>query len=720
MQGRISRRAAAFSIAGLVLAAAPSWAADDVWTYTGQPSGGQIFKVVVDPVHTSTLYAMANQGIFGSTDGGAHWNMVFDMSDQDGMDLAIDPLQPSNVYVAGINDGLWKSEDSGKTWSHLPGIDAAHVVVVDPVNEGVVYTIANVGYANGCDVYKSVNGGATWHLLGTGLTGNAEAWCTRIAVDPADPQVLYLATEVGEYQSAIRQGSPLSGLYTSVDGGAHWAQHLSTLPFADVVIDPSDDQVVYAGHYVSTDAGANWAPIPGMSSDITVTAVDPANSQLLWGVDFAAGALWTSPDQGATWNQVTTMPHGNAVYNVAYATPTTLFASSRAFGVYKSADGGATWDGSTDGLAGVYPSNILVDGTGAMYMGTEGTGVFKSTDGGATWTMKDDGITVQSDSTGIWVHAIAVASTPGTVYETDQNELYKTTDGGDTWSDIASHDDGSINALATDPQQPDTVYVGTGGGHVLKSIDGGAHWTQSVSGLSADGVWSLAVDPSDSDVLYIGGFQSSLSKSTDGGVTWSPAHTGMPAGSGVGCIAVDPKDSDNVYSCPVNHGIYKSTDGGQTWARAGTGLPDYAFDILQVDPNDSSVIYAAIPTLAVFVSTDAGEHWVVLGDPSALSSTAQRTESSLSTDSSSAGETVAISSLAVDPRHAAQVYGVAGGGKVYTLSVADIDTSGGSGGGGSKPPKTPVSSGGGSGGGGGFSLLAGIALLGLGFLRRRR
>ncbi|HEX7964860.1 MAG TPA: hypothetical protein VF651_03995 [Gammaproteobacteria bacterium] len=717
MQGRISRRAAAFAVAGLVLAVAPSWAADDVWVVAGQPSGGQVFKVVVDPTDPDTLYAMANPGVFKSTDGGAHWSLTFSMNDADGIDLAVDSVQPANVYVAGHDSGLWKSDDGGESWSHLGGITKAHVVAVDPVNEGVVYTIANDDFVNGCNVYKSVDGGESWNLIDTGmsgLTGNAKAWCTRIAIDPADPQVLYLSSQVGDYDGSIgaRDGDALSGLYSSTDGGAHWTQHLPTLAFADVVVDPSDDQNVYAGSYVSNDAGATWAPINTPAANFTVIAVDPSDSQVILGVEDATitGVLWMSRDQGAHWDPVA-MPHGNAVYNLAYdpVTPATVYASSQAFGVYKSTDGGSTWAESTEGLAGVYAFNVLMDSTGDIYLGSIGTGIFKSTDGGATWAMKDDGLDIGIGSSGITTRSLVEAATPGTLYMTNQSHLYKTTNGGDTWSRITSRSDGSIDIVATDPERADTVYAGTGGGHVLKSTDGGAHWTQSVSGLPADGVWSLAVDPTDSDVLYIGGFQSSLSKSTDGGKTWSLSDTGLAGSEGVWCVAVDPKDGDNVYACAGNHGVYKSTDGGKKWAKAGD-VPDYAFSILEVDPHDPVVIYAALPGFAVYVSTDSGAHWTKLVDPSGSAATASRTEamaasgSSHTVSASSGSQYVKISAFAVDPR-SEKVYGAASDHQVYVYSNSHLPSGSGSSGSG--------------GGGGGFPLLASLALLGVGFLRRR-
>ncbi|HEY3645667.1 MAG TPA: hypothetical protein VGM16_10045, partial [Gammaproteobacteria bacterium] len=558
----------------------------------------------------------------------------------------------------------------------------------------------------------------TWNLIDTGmsgLTGNAQAWCTQIAVDPADPQRLYLSAQVGPYQGSTgaRGGAALSGLYSSADGGAHWAQQLPTLAFADVVIDPSDDQNVYAGDQFSGDGGASWAPIATAPSRFTVIAVDPADSQHLWGVSLAGveGELWSSADQGASWNQVT-MPQSDAVYNLAYdpATPGTLYAASMAFGIYKSSDDGSSWESATDGIAGVFPFDMLVDSTGDLYMGTEGTGVFKSSDGGATWVMKDRGIAVNIGTSGITAHKL-IETTPGTLYMTDRQALYKTTDGGDDWTNISGTAFGGPHIIAADPQQADTIYAGAGN-QVVKSIDGGANWTHSSSGLNTDGVVSLAVAPTDSKVIFAGGFSTGLFKSSDGGVTWSRADTGMPVAFGIGCIAVDPTTAQTVYACPGNAGIYKSTDGGGTWAKAGD-LPDFSFQILKIDPHDPEMIYAAIPDLGVYVSTDAGVTWSQLDDP-ASSPASHSTQAMVhhgtasGAQAASSGQPVRISEIAVDPRHARQLYGATDDAQVYTLGVTAAAGSTASDGSSS------------SGGGGGFPLVASIMLLGFAGLRRRK
>ena len=708
------RRLPALSLTALALLAAPVMAADEIWVPTGQPSGGQTFQVAVDPVDSGTLYALTNNGLFKSTDGGADWSFAYAMF---GYDMSVDPLQPMNLYVANIDSGVWKSTDGGDTWSNLAGISNATVVVADPVTEGVVYAIGK-----DCAVYKSPDGGTTWSSIGVSrLVGNTDAKCTQIAVDAANPQVLYLSTEVGAFNGStdMRQGSPLSGVYSSTDGGAHWSLNpdTATLGFADVVIDPSDDQNVYAGNYVSNDAGATWAPSSTTPTNFTVITVDPADSQVMWGVvdDNNLGDLWTSTDQGAHWNQVTSMPFANAsfgpaIYNLAYdpSAPADVYAASMAFGVFHSSDGGATWAQSATGLAGVLPLTIFADSTGDIYMGTQSSGIFKSTDGGVTWAMKDDGIAVNLGSAGITSQALVETSTPGTLYQTDQNSFYKTTDGGDSWSPLTlTGGIGSINALAVDPQQPQTIYVGTGGNQVMKSIDGGASWSISTSGLNTDGVWALAVAPTDSKELFAGGFSTGLFKSTDGGVTWAESDSGMPVAFGIGCVAVDPTDPQVVYACPGNAGIWKSKDGGATWAKAGD-LVDDAFRIVEVDPNDPNIVYAAIPGLGVAISTDGGVSWNMLGQPgSSVESRRTQGVATASKPRASADQHATISTIAVDPRQAGNLYGAADTGQVYALGATEDATTGGK------------ATSGSSSGGGGFPLLCSLLLLGFVAQRRR-
>ena len=108
--------------------------------------------------------------------------------------------------------------------------------------------------------------------------------------------------------------------------------------------------------------------------------------------------------------------------------------------------------------------------------------------------------------------------------------------------------------------------MGTGGG-VFKSVDGGMTWTQTA--LSGQTIFSLAIDPNDPNTLYAGtggnfGVRGRIYKSTDGGTTWSELDAG-PVIRTVRALAVDPTDSNRVYAASEGTGVFASFDGGQSW-----------------------------------------------------------------------------------------------------------------------------------------------------------
>src|SRR5262249_3090905 len=148
--------------------------------------------------------------------------------------------------------------------------------------------------------------------------------------------------------------------------------------------------------------------------------------------------------------------------------------------------------------------------------------------------------------------------------------------------------------LILDAKDPSILYGGGSQG-VFKSVDGGATWRSSNSGLIATDIFALAIDPQSPHTIYSatqteGG---SLAKSVDSGENWSAVGSGMSGGITVTALAVDPRNSDVVYAM-TNVGppssIFKSADRGATWRN--TGLP-MAASALAVDLQSPATLYAA-------------------------------------------------------------------------------------------------------------------------------
>lgn len=201
-----------------------------------------------------------------------------------------------------------------------------------------------------------------------------------------------------------------------------------------------------------------------------------------------------------------------------------------------------------------------------------------------------------------------------------------------------------VNTIATHPSNEDIIYIGYSGGGAFKTIDGGTNWTPIFDDQPYLSIGDITLDPDDPETIYIGTGDPNISgypfigngiyKSTNGGDTWT--HLGLTDQRIISRIVIDPFDSDIIYvACmglPMernnDRGLYKSIDGGNTWSQVlfisdQTGIAD-----LLIDPSNPSILYAATWTrirnntesivaseeAGVYKSTDGGNNWTLLGN----------------------------------------------------------------------------------------------------------
>ncbi|HTU69132.1 MAG TPA: hypothetical protein VMF11_02335 [Candidatus Baltobacteraceae bacterium] len=257
------------------------------------PFDGRLDTVAGVPSDPAIYYAGGLGGMFKSTNGGETWSSIFNNEPVSSISaIAVAPSNPSILYAGtgeqnlrndvAFGDGMWRSSDAGKTWTH-DGLDATGsiaAVAVDASNPDRVF-VAALGdvYRASTDrgIYRTTDGGKTWQKV---LYTDDRTGGSSIAIDPADPNVIFAGMWEG-WRNAyhLTSGGPNDGIYESTDGGDHWTR--------------------LQGH--------------GLPSGVTgriALAFAPSNPQRIYAmIESSQGTLWRSDDRGKTWTMVNTS-HG--------------------------------------------------------------------------------------------------------------------------------------------------------------------------------------------------------------------------------------------------------------------------------------------------------------------------------------------------------------------------------------------------------------------------
>jgi photosystem II stability/assembly factor-like uncharacterized protein len=517
--------------------------------------------------------------------------------------VVVDPLSPSTVYAVGLNSAsLFRSTDGGDTWAALPSITGVGALAIDPTNSSTLYaavtpygTLQNFYATPQSVVMKSTDAGRSWNS-----TGDGPVSVNGLAIDPQNDGIVYAMTN--------------TAIFKSTDGGASWTAKTAGLPSrmlggGQLVFDSGNTSVLYAGVnsavYKSMDAGESWQMVSPQEPSWVPgggIAADPANSSTIYAVLF---------------------------------TPTTPAPNGNLSRLYKTIDGGANWTASDTGLPGPV-SSLVVDTDSSVYAAWSG-GVVKSTDGGVSWRALDNGLpSVPSIGSLALVPGNPPTFFAGYFSSDGRGGVFKTADGGANWSDSSS---GltflSVNALAVDPLNSETVYVAIGDG-ISKSTDSGQDWTAvhfpsppAPGGPGTAIVPSILIDPHNSNVLYASFFSTAgcyagdpfLRKSTDGGATWSNLGVTDCATGPQVFLAVDPNNSSTLFAAPeddagCNTDVYETTDGGADWNQSG--YVSVYITALVLAPGNPPVLYTAANSIfsyeaGLYKSTDAAKTWTATG-----------------------------------------------------------------------------------------------------------
>ena len=620
------------------------------WTPVMDGWGWEVFSVgalALDPTDANVIYAGTGEannsvdsydgnGLLRSTDGGLTWENLGLQATARIARVAVDPANPSRIFVAAMGSqfstspdrGLYRSEDGGQSWSKVLFVSdstGATDVLINPAHPETVFcaTLERVRHytyrrAHGaeCGIWRSADHGSTWTRLASGLpTPSDSVGRIALALCASKPSILY---------AQIGSGSALSwvglGMYRSLDGGQTWTKRDTGNSFkntfggfcwyfGDVAVDPNNQNVVYAQGVNlarSTNGGQTFSNVTGSAHvDQHGLWVDPANSNHLYlGND---GGFFSSANGGSTWFKSVDLPISQFYSGcVASSDVNRLGGGMQDNGQWLTAGSPTAWYEIQLGGDGFY---VVIDPTNPNLVITEwqncsgGSGPWRSTNGGSSGSY---GTGINGSDRFNWSTPIVMDPANHDVVLCASQRVYKSTNNGVSYvavsGDLTSANNPpssltyhTISTLDVSPASPRVYYAGTDDGRVWRSLDAGASWTEISAGLPLYCVTRVTADPLDSTIVYVcqSGFGQDehsphVFRGTANGSSWTPIGGDLPDAP-VNDLLVDPNDPNTLFA-GTDVGVYMTRNLGATWYPPGTGMPLQAiFDLTLHQPSRTLV-----------------------------------------------------------------------------------------------------------------------------------
>ncbi len=592
---------------------------------------GRTNVIAFHPTNPAIMYAgAAGGGVWKTTNGGVLWRPLTDsLSALTCGAVAIDPLNPNTVYVGTgelnysldsyYGDGIFKSTDAGISWAKIATTVVGRYfsqIAIDPTNPNVVYIAGSNG------VYKSTDAGTTWNTTNSGTNANC------VLLVPTNPQTLYTTTG-GTGGNVTRK---------STDGGASWSSLGNGLPGSStagrtqIAMAPSNSNILYAsisnrsgnsllGLYRSTDSGSSWtfqASSPNYlggqgwyDNAITVHATNPD-------IVFAGGLdVYSSTNAGVTlvqrssWSTTTSTNMSHADIHFLGYNNGVLFCGSDG-GVYKSTNDGVNWSDLNATLSTLQFQSADYDPTNPMrlYGGTQDNNLETSTDGGGLWIQR---------TTGDGGYSIVDPVTSNYVYGQYVNGSVKRSNNyGVSFTDIEPS--GSTGGLFYNPYEmapTDHNIIVYAQADVWKTTNAQtatstSGWTQIASTSTIGGNASAIGIAGNPDKIFIGTSNGNIHVTVNNGSTWM-TRSGFPY---VTDLFVDDLNDDICYASTggttAGSHVFKTTNGGNAWVNITGNLPNVPVNTIVVRTAAPRMIFLGTD-IGVFVSTNEGSSWAPFG-----------------------------------------------------------------------------------------------------------
>ncbi len=491
--------------------------------------GSGFYDLLVDPANANHLLSATTGGLHESTDGGLHWTQR-----RAGLcwDLSMHPSGGATAEVfAGCQDGLFRSTNSGQTWTAvaLPGAPASFnrmAVAHSRSNPNVVYVFA-AGGATAFLWRRTAAGGAFTAIAPPAGLSTGQAWYDWfLAVAPDTENRIYLGAidaYRGELSGATWSWADISSKPTG--DSIHPDQHA-------IAFDPTDANMLYVGCdgglFRSANRGVNWEPLNNglVITELEYLAQDYGSSRfLLAGTQDNGSIRYTG---SSVWEHVNDGDGGDCSVN--RANPNTVFCTRFNMGVFRSTTKGGWgsfgWIGPSvpAGFQNLfYPPMESCNDTIAQ----AGSSAYISRDNGTNWTSV--ALPVGCVASAMYmptVGRVLVGCTNGQIFRIDWS--------GAAWSAATALTTPRANAWVSDlfvnPGSLNRIWAtstSTGGGRVFRSDDGGVNWIDRTAGLPALPINAVEVDPANANRIWVAA-DLGVFQSLDAGATWGAFSLGLP------------------------------------------------------------------------------------------------------------------------------------------------------------------------------------------------
>jgi photosystem II stability/assembly factor-like uncharacterized protein len=646
--------------------------------------GGRVAAVTGSYKNRNTFYFGATGGgVWKTMDGGSNWKNISDKYFGGTIgSVAVAPSDENVIYVGeGENtlrgneseglDGMWRSEDAGRTWKNTGLKDARHIIriVIHPRDPNTVW-VAAIGHSFGPNetrgIYKTTDGGKNWKrvLFVNNLTGASD-----LVMEPGNPSVLYAGMwHVLRTPYSMESGGEGSGLWKSVDGGETWKNISANkgLPkgvwgIVGVAVAPSNPDKIYAlvenangGMFMSPDGGDTWT-LTSNDNNIRQRAwyyskvfVDPKNENTVYSLNVG---FMRSRDGGKTFQSVNT-PHGDHHdLWIDPEDPNRMIIGDDG-GAQISFDGANNWSSlMNQPTAQIYrvttdnsfPYRIL----GAQQ--DNSTVRLKSRGRGAGIGESDWEPTAGAESG----YVVADPLNPDIVYGGNYGGYISRLDHktGENRA-VSPWPDNPMGAGADvqkyrfqwnfpvffSPHNPKRLY--TAGNVLFATENEGATWEQISPDLTTNDkskqassggpitkdntsveyyctIFTATESPYEKDLLWTGSDDGIISVSRDGGKHWdNVTPAGAPKWMMWNCVEADPFIKGGAYFVGTRYKsddftpyIYKTEDYGKTWKLITNGInPMHFTRCLRADQKRKGLLYAGTE-YGMYISYNDGASW---------------------------------------------------------------------------------------------------------------